>query len=173
MPIRTRVRWGPSLVCLGALACGPAPAPETVLFRSALDSVEAVLTKSGVTADAGTYVEGSASLRIDATGPTTIRLAEVAPEETEGAILLYRAQLRAQDLSGRAFLEMWCRIAGRGEFFSRALDAPVTGTTDWVSQQTPFLLEVGQRADLVKLNLVVDGVGTVWIDDLELAMAPR
>ncbi len=68
---------------------------------------------------------------------------------------------------------MWCSIPGKGEFFSKALHAPVSGTTNWVSQETPFFLQAGQRAQTVKLNVVVAGTGTVWVDDISLALASR
>jgi hypothetical protein len=64
---------------------------------------------------------------------------------------------------------MWCRFPGSGEFFSRALDSPISGSTEWVSQETPFFLEQNQKPDLVKLNLVIDGTGTVWVDEVKLA----
>jgi hypothetical protein len=64
---------------------------------------------------------------------------------------------------------MWARFPGQGEFFSRALHSPVSGSTEWVSQETPFFLEKSQKPDLIKLNLVVDGRGTVWVDELTLA----
>jgi hypothetical protein len=66
---------------------------------------------------------------------------------------------------------MWCRFPGRGEFFSRALHAPISGTVEWTTQETPFLLEPGQNPDNIKLNIVLDGTGTVWIDDVVLARA--
>jgi hypothetical protein len=154
------------LVSLLGVASCKGRAPETVIYTNPLDSLDQSLTKSGVTAEQG-------ALRIDATGPVTIALAEVRPEAAEHANLFYRARLRSQDLNGQAFLEMWCVVTGMGEFFSRGLDGPLTGTSDWVTQQTPFFLDSGQRAELVKLNLVVTGPGKVWIDDLSLAQAPR
>ena len=36
------------------------------------------------------------------------------------------------------YLEMWCRLPGRGEFFSRGVNQPLTGTTEWASFQVPF-----------------------------------
>lgn len=154
-----------ALALLGVASC-KGREPERVLYTNPLDSIEQSLTKSGVAIDQG-------GLRVDATGPVTIALAEFRPEAAEHASLFYRAKLRSRNLDGQAFLEMWCVVAGMGEFFSRALDRPLTGTSDWVSQQTPFFLDSGQRAELVKLNLVVTGPGTVWIDDLSLAQAPR
>jgi len=154
-----------ALALFGVAACKRAAPPE-VIYTNPVDSLDASLTKSGVTADAG-------ALRIDATGPATIALAEVPLGSAENVVLSYGAKLRSQDLQGQAFLEMWCVVPGMGEFFSRGLDQPLTGTTDWVSRQTPFILDAGQRATLAKLNLVVTGPGTVWIDDLSLAQAPR
>jgi hypothetical protein len=61
---------------------------------------------------------------------------------------------------------------GRGEYFPRALQSPLAGTNDWVTRETPFLLQQGQRPTRVKLNLVVDGEGTVWLDEVVLAKAP-
>jgi len=63
---------------------------------------------------------------------------------------------------------MWCHFLGRGEFFSRGLVTPLTGTTDWTTQEIPFLLKEGENPDNVKLNLVIDGKGTAWIDDIRL-----
>jgi hypothetical protein len=68
---------------------------------------------------------------------------------------------------------MWVRIPGEGEFFSRGLDRPLTGTTSWAAVATPFFLEAGQRPDLIRLNLVVNGKGRAWIDDIRLLRQPH
>ncbi|OLE37938.1 MAG: hypothetical protein AUG00_06775 [Candidatus Rokubacteria bacterium 13_1_20CM_2_70_7] len=82
--------------------------------------------------------------------------------------MTYRARIKSANVQGRAYLEMWCRFPGRGEFFSKGIQQTVTGTTDWASSETPFLLKQGQRPDLIKLNLAVEGSGTLWIDGVEL-----
>src|SRR5438045_71066 len=48
-----------------------------------------------------------------------VRLYEVQNPGRDEGLLLYRARLRAEGLKGRASLEMWCRLPGRGEFFSK------------------------------------------------------
>lgn len=48
----------------------------------------------------------------------------------------------------------------------------LTGTTNWTTKETPFLLEKGPNPDLVKLNLVTHGEGTAWIDDIVLLKGP-
>ena len=154
--------------------CSPEPAapPAVELRRFSLDSLDGVLTQSGVALDARTRSEGTASLRITADEPTTVRLFELPDVDVENARLVYRARIRTEGLAGKAYLEMWCRFAGRGEFFSRALETPLSGSVDWSSRETPFFLQTGEDPDLVKLNLVIEGTGTVWIDDVRLLRGP-
>jgi hypothetical protein len=135
-----------------------------------LDSLEDVLTQNSVAFDEQISSDGKGSLRIQTTSPdkTVIRLFETGPMGIENKMLIYSAKLRTEKLEGKAYLEMWCDIPGKGEFFSRGLEQPITGTTEWTTVQTPFRLEPGQTPDNVKLNLVIEGAGTVWIDDIKL-----
>jgi hypothetical protein len=87
-------------------------------------------------------------------------------------MLSYRASLKTLDAEG-AYLEMWCRLPGKGEFFSKGLNQTIKGTRDWSSFEIPFMLKQGQQADLVKLNLAFSGGGTVWIRDVELLQTPQ
>ena len=140
--------------------------------RYALDSREGVITASSVAVDSTIASEGAASLRVDAASPTRILLFETGDIDVEDGRLIYRARVRTEDLDGSAYLEMWCVFEELGEYFSRALHAPLSGANDWTTQETPFLLERGQNPGNVKLNLVVEGTGTVWIDDVRLLRAP-
>lgn len=119
-----------------------------------------------------TEVQGESWL-IDARANQVVRLFEIPAPDAEQCLLAYRATLKSEELTGRAFLEMWCRLPGRGEFFSRGLHQTLQGTTDWASYEIPFRLKKGQRPDLVKLNLVVEGYGKVWVKDVELLKTPR
>ena len=110
--------------------------------------------------------------RIDATGEQTIRLFEVENPSAEQCLLTYRAELKAEGLTGRAFLEMWCRLPGRGEFFSRGVQHAVSGTANWAGYEIPFYLKQGQKPDLIKLNLAVAGAGTVWLRNIQLLKTP-
>jgi hypothetical protein len=104
--------------------------------------------------------------------PTVVRLFEIDDIHVENATLIYRAKLKTENVDGKVYLEMWCRFPGKGEFFSRGLATPLTGTTDWTTEETPFILKKGEKPDYVKLNLVIDGTGTVWIDAISLLRAP-
>jgi hypothetical protein len=146
---------------------------ETVELRSyPMNTMAGVLTSSGVSVDMANSSDGDGSLRIDADKPQTVRLFETGDIDVETARLTYQAHVRTQGMDGQVYLEMWCHFPQKGEYFSRALHAPVTGTTDWVTQETPFFLKQGENPDNIKLNVVVNGTGTVWIDDVRLTRSP-
>jgi hypothetical protein len=109
---------------------------------------------------------------VDSKEDQTIRLFEVEEPRAEQCLITYRAKMKTDSLTGRAFLEMWCRLPGHGEFFSNGLNQAAKGTTDWASYEIPFYLKKGQRPDLMKLNLVVEGRGKVWLRDLQLFKTP-
>ncbi len=153
----------------------PAGVELTELRRFALDNTEGLITQSGVRIDKQISSDGNGSLRIEAMEPTTIRLFEtgdIDDIDIEDARLIYQAQLRTENVEGQVYLEMWCHFPGRGEFFSKGLMNPLSGTNDWTLAETPFLLKKGENPDNVKLNLVVEGKGTVWIDDIRLLKGP-
>jgi hypothetical protein len=110
--------------------------------------------------------------RIDSEENQTIRLFEVQNPGVEQCMVTYRAKMKTDNLKGRAFLEMWCRLPGRGEFFSKGFHHAVKGTTQWASYEIPFYLKKGQKPDLIKLNLEVEGAGNIWIKDIELLQTP-
>lgn len=109
---------------------------------------------------------------IDSTTNQVVSLFEVPDPDVDQGHLFYRCQLKTEGLQGRAFLEMWCRFPGKGEFFSRGLTDTVSGSTDWSTRQTAFVLKQGEKPDLVKLNVVVEGQGRVWIRDVALLKNP-
>ena len=101
----------------------------------------------------------------------TVQLFELHDPEVVPGAIFYEADLRTEELEGRVYLEMWCRFPGRGEFFSRGYNQALSGTTGWVSCQTPFLLGQDEKPDLVRLNLAVEGTGRVWIRNVKLSHA--
>ncbi len=142
------------------------------LRKYPIDNLEGVITQTGIQIDKQFSQDGNGSLRVTATEPTVVRLFEVGDLDVENARLIYQAKLRTEGVQGKVYLEMWCHFPGKGEFFSRGLQTPLTGTTDWVTEETPFFLKKGENPDNVKLNLVIEGQGVVWIDDIKLLKAP-
>jgi hypothetical protein len=140
----------------------PSGPSETIRW---FQNSDPTVTQDCVTVDQDGWV-------IESMAKQTIRLFEVVEPQAEQCLVSYRATLKTEGLTGRAFLEMWCRLPGRGEFFSKGLNQAVTGTTNWSSHEIPFYLKKGQRPDLIRLNLAIEGSGKVWIKDVELAKAP-
>ncbi len=149
------------------------PSKELVeLKRFPVDNMEGIITQSGVQIDKQISSDGNGSLRITATEPAVVRLFEVGNIDVENARLIYQAKVRTEGVKGQVYLEMWCHFPDKGEFFSRGLQTPLTGTTEWTTEETPFFLKKGENPNNVKLNLVIDGKGTAWIDDIRLVKGP-
>jgi hypothetical protein len=155
------------------ISCSPPVASEEVLFENSISDLSGVLTRSGVQLDTQVTSDGNGSIKIIAEEPTTVRLFEVGEIGADDTRLVYRARLRTEGVQGQVYLEMWCRFPGSGEFFSRALQSPISGSTEWVFQETPFFVEKNQSPDLIKLNIVINGTGTVWVDEVALTGSAR
>jgi hypothetical protein len=155
------------------MGCGQKESKEvTELQHFPVDNTEEIITQSGVEIDKQISADGNGSLRITAAESTVVRLFETGDIDVENARLIYQAKVRTEAVEGQVFLEMWCHFPGKGEFFSRGLQTPLTGTTDCTTEETFFFLKKGENPDNVKINLVIDGKGTAWIDDIRLLKGP-
>jgi len=154
------------------VGCSKPPKEATELKHFPIDSMEGIITQSGVQIDKQISSDGKGSLRITSTEPIVVHLFETGDIDIENARLIYQARVRTENVEGQVYLEMWCHFPGKGEFFSRGLQTPLTGTTDWTTEETPFFLKKGENPDNVKLNLVINGKGTSWIDDIRLLKGP-
>lgn len=120
-----------------------------------------------IESDSTIKVEGRSSLKIKTLWPTTICLGELTGLDIENAKLIYKAKLKT-DLKGSAYLEMWVGVDG-AHYFSRGLNDQVQSKSEWKEVLTPFMFKKGQKPDKVTLNLVINGIGTVWVDDIVLS----
>jgi len=164
------------LIALGVfgIACTspePAAKEEKILAAFPLDSFEGIVDVTALQIDPGVFAEGEGSARIESGGTATVRLFEIDDPDVEYARLVYRARLKTANVAGKAYLEMWCSFPGKGENFSRSLQAPLSGTADWTEVETPFFLKKGENPDRVRLNVVLEGGGTLWVDDIRLVAA--
>jgi hypothetical protein len=139
------------------------------LVRLNMDDAGALGTT--VTTDWQVKFEGNGAIKISTLWPTTVCLGEVSGLDVENAKLVYQAKVKSEMLRGTAFLEMWCHVSG-GQYFSRGLNSMVSGTMDWKTLNTPFMLQKAQKAKKITLNIVINGKGTVWIDDIYLLQEP-
>ncbi len=165
---RYLIRLGICFTAFVFLSCSKSTEPITELQHFPIDNLEGIITQTGVEIDSTISSDGQGSLRISVEEPTTIRLFELGDIDIEKARLIYQAHLRTENIEGKVYLEMLCHFPDKGEFFSRGLQHPLSGTTDWTIEETPFFLQKGENPDNIKLNLVIEGKGTVWIDDIRL-----
>ena len=142
------------------------------LKKFPIDSLDGIITQSGVQFDKEVSSDGNGSLKITAPEPTVVRLFELGDIDVENARLIYQAKVRTEGVEGQVYLEMWCHFPGKGEYFSRGLQTPLASTTNWATEETPFFLKKGENPDNVKLNLVINGKGTAWIDDVRVLKGP-
>lgn len=143
-----------------------------LLAADPVNASPSLADQPGLRFDPDVSSDGAGSIRIDAAGPHTYTIREVGEVDAEDATLVYTAMLKTENFEGKAYIEMLCSFPEKGTFFSRALDSALTGTTDWTAVSAPFFLKKGENPDKVVLNLVVDGKGTVWIDDIKLEKGP-
>ena len=141
------------------------PVQAEELIKLGLDDTSSISPKIG--ADFNVKVEGKSSLRITAIWPTTLYLGEVIKLDIENAQLIYTAMVKSE-LDGSAYLEMWAHVGGQ-QYFSRGMNDMSIGKSEWKTIQTPFIFKKGQRPEKVTLNLVINGTGTVWIDEIILS----
>jgi len=158
-------------VLLFALGCSNAQSSR-VLYHNRLDSLDGILSNPGVTLDTST-TRGIA-IRMESQGPRSVRLAEVRTLDAPTVVLTYRGHLRAERLTGKAYLEMRCNMPQKGVLVSHTTsETEVAGTTDWVTQATRLSLGAQPGPQIVSLNVAIEGAGVVWVDNILLAQAGR
>jgi hypothetical protein len=167
------------LLPLAVIACaacdgGPGKLPDMALYADGLDSARSVAAQPSLTFDPEKSADGRGAFRIDASGErTVVQIADVPIDAPKLPRLSYRAKLRGEQIAGRAYLEMWVTVKDDGEVFSRALHSQLSGTSEWSTHETSFFLEQDQVPTRAKLNVVVEGSGTVWVDAVTLRAGKR
>jgi hypothetical protein len=155
---------------LAIIVMSPAWAEVTELREFGPGDLKSIISRSGVEIDSKAAAKGC--LKMVADKPRVVRLFEISDVAVDNARLIYQARVKTRNVTGKVYLEMWCHFPGKGEYFSRGLQSTLSGTTNWTTEETSFFLKKGEKPDRIKLNLVIDGKGTAWIDDIRLLKAP-
>lgn len=149
--------------------CRRSPDESNLLVDLPVDDTEDIISKADVTFVKDVSKDGNGCIRIDVDRAKYIKLYELDTIDLEYARLKYKAEVKTENFSGDTFLEMWCTFKGKGRFFSRGLEKTLSGTNDWTTLETFFLLRKGENPDKVELDLVINGNGgTIWVDSIRL-----
>lgn len=133
-----------------------------------------IITRSGVEIDAG---NGNALL-IDTKERIKVELFDIRGQDFNNTRLVYNANIRSDGLTasggskGIAYLEMTVVFPGGEELVARGPRIPVSGTMDWRAADTVLYVDKGVNPESVKLDIVVDAKGKVWIEDVRLSSRP-
>lgn len=145
--------------------CANGFAQTTVVDKLGMD--ELGLISPRIQIDSNIKTEGIGSVKIATRWPATIFLGEVTGRDLENTKVIYRAKVKGEGLDGIVQLEMWCHF-GDQQYFSRGIGITVSEAENWKEIQTEFLLLKGQKPDKITLNVIVNGKGTLWIDEIVL-----
>ena len=153
-------------------------AQEDAEYNFPISNIEEIITRSGVSIDNDITSDGNGALFVDAASLVTVELFELEQENFKNKRLTFKAQMRSEDLKstedmrGISYIELIALFPDGEELISRGPRVPVSGTTDWRLADTVLYLDSGHAPDSVKLNLVVEGQGKVWLDDASLEVIP-
>jgi hypothetical protein len=150
------------------ISCNPQTSKKE-LKHFPVDDLNGIVSPLGIQLDESITSDSNGSIKIETTGPIVVPLYVVNDVRIDDTQIIYEAKVKSEGLKGQAYLEMWCVFRDKGEFFSRGFDSVIAGTSDWKTIRTVFNLRKGDMPDQIKLNVIVNGVGTVWIDDITLS----
>ncbi|MBN1233113.1 MAG: hypothetical protein JXA60_07165 [Candidatus Coatesbacteria bacterium] len=152
-----------------ACSCSKNPKQKSAVTikQFALDDLSEVITKDNVEIDKNDSFDKKGSLKISTDKDIVIKLFDI-DENVEDAKIVFSAKMKSKDLEGNSYLEMWVMTPDKKEFFSRGLDNAIKGNNNWGEYAIPFFLKKGEKITHIRLNLVIKGKGTVWIDDVKV-----
>lgn len=159
----------------GAASSGAGPAAEGPVELAHFPlSDGAIPAGADAVFDPDVSRDGGGSLRVETDQGGRLRLYELDDlGAVEGAVV-YTGFLRSRGLTGQAMLEMWCQPAEGDAAFVRSAHQSVAGDSDWTPQEIRFSRpELCRNPVSIELNVLIQGAGTVWIDDLRLWSVPE
>lgn len=164
------IRLVPLLLAFLSLpACRGPEGPAAVGPRAVVEAFPS--SRTPLAAEGVVSAEGG--WRVEARGEGPVRLFEREGPACEECVLTFRARLKGEALAAPAYLEMWVRVPGKGEFFSKGFHDTLAGSTEWGVHEVPFVLRKGETPDLVRLNVAFSGSGgALLVKDVELLSAP-
>jgi len=143
-----------------------------------ISNIEEIITQSNVAIDREITADDNGSLVVNANKPIIVELFEPDGKDFKNKRLTYKAQMRsenliaADDMRGISYIELIAKFPNGEDLISRGPRVPISGTTDWRTAETVLYIDKGHTPENVKLNLIVEGQGKVWLDAVKLEAIP-
>jgi len=163
-----RPRWVTTIFLLILVTCSPPQEQSIEINHFSFDSLEGRKAQSGVELDAHISHDGQGSWRITADDPRVVKLVELTNVNLTQPQLRSTAWVRTDQGTGYVYFELRCRFANNREVFARTLGQSLSSPPKWKRMNTQLLFKQTETPTTIELNLVINGQGTVWVDDVHL-----
>lgn len=125
-----------------------------------------------VSTDKSTTADGNGSIKIEAAQNALVTVADqknlsVSKDNTLWCTL----KVKCAGVKQRAYLEMWCEVAEGKRAFSKGLDQPLQGDSEWKEIRLPMMVNGDFTVSRALVNVVIEGPGTVWVDQITFEKA--
>ena len=135
------------------------------------DSLDGILTEGVATVDTQNPAEGAGSLKFSVAQPVTLPLFEIKLPG-DGAKFTLTYKMKVKDFSGDAYGQMDVNYANGGKQSLNNYQSAMGATSDWQPRELTYTVQRGQKVSSIVLSLILNGSGTVWIDDVHVIRAP-
>jgi hypothetical protein len=147
----------------------PGPPKEVDYFTC--NSINRVVAQELVAFDKSVSSDGDGSIMIKTAEPVTVRFLE-SKLPGENCKYTYKVKMKTDKLNGDAYLSMDINYPNGGkQSVQQEIQSYLSDNNDWTPMEITITAP-NQKPASVLLNVVVDGEGTVWIDDLHLIATP-
>lgn len=142
-----------------------------LIYSFPIGDVEGIIDYDLIEFDRDITKDGKGSIRISTEIPIVVRLYKLDNPDIHDLTLIYKAFVKTKGLRGNVFLEM--RITFEKTIqIARGMASKISSDTEFTEIDTIFFLKKRHFPESVELNLVIEGRGTVWIDDIRLYKGP-
>ena len=166
------VKWGAVVAVVIAFASAVILPPKDYkkLYTFTEETGETIkgFTVKDKPIDEGVVLDGE-GWTVDCHQPQTYRLFEVPNQGVETGMVNFSASLISQNLKGRTYVEMIYRMPDGSEHSVKALDSAMTATNVLSSSKARHVFKQGEKPEMFKLNLVVEGRGKILLKYVELS----
>jgi hypothetical protein len=128
--------------------------------------------KTLISVDKTVTADGNGSIKVEAAQNALVTVADqkdlsVAKDNT----LWCTIKVKCAGVKQRAYLEMWCEVAEGKRAFSKGLDQTLHGDSEWTEIHLPMMVNGDFTVSRALVNVVIEGPGTVWVDQVTFAKA--